>query len=216
MASTKRTAQTDTKQKFDRSLIGEMLEFSGGALYALTVDMKNGKNLMTYSTLSFDWHILYDARYNDTQYHWEKYVGMWKRSQEEKKLSTRLRKVTQKWWDELDAKWKKEAIAQRRSAARAEKKLKIEWEKKEEERKKIIEEENKQREKERIAREKEIERLEKEEQNKLAEAAKKKKTRKTRASKQKPKTVSTKRSGSKTKWRDMKSKMETGAIDQFI
>jgi len=216
----KRTAQTDTREKFDRSLIDQILEHSGGALYAITVPLKNGRNILTFSTMTWDWHVLYDCRYNDTEEMWEKCVSLWKRGQEDKKLSTRVKKTTQKTWDLLDEKWKKEQTKQKRAAAREEKKILAEMEKRREEEKLLAEQRAEERKKEREERELELARLEAEE-----EKAKKKKTRKPRKTtkskskpkpKSKPKTTTTKSSGRSTKWRDMKAKMEQGTLDQFM
>lgn len=225
MSKTKRTAQTETRPRFDQALIEEVLEFAGGALYALTVELKNGRNIMTYSTISWDWHILYDARYNDTETHWRKTVDMWERSQKSAGLSTRRPKVTQKLWDKLDAQWKKEQAASKRRAAAYEKKMRPIWEKEKAEAEKRAKEEADAWRKEREDRAKELERLEQEEAKKSADAQKKK-TRKTKA-KSKPKsnpkttkpraTTRTKSEGKRTKWRDMKAKMEeSGTLDQFM
>lgn len=214
----KRTAQTTIRPQFDQNLIEDVLEFHGGALYALTVPLKNGRNVMTYSTMSWDWHVLYDCKYNDTAKQWSGLETLWVRMQSEKGLSTRRKKVTQKMWDALEEKWKKEQTKQKRAAAREEKKILAEMEKRREEERLLAEQRAKEREKERQDRETELARLEAEE-----EKAKKKKTRKPRKTtkakskpKSKPKTTTTKSSGRSTKWRDMKAKMEQGTLDQFM
>lgn len=240
--ATKQTAQTKERKKYDLSLLEEILEFPEGALYALTIanekltskDLRskvgkksNGKHIMTWSTMTMDWHILYDARYNDTEEHWERTLTLWKRAMEKAgHKNVRRKKVSQKQLDGLLEKWKKEEAAQKRKSAREAKKF-------EEERKIREEQEKKERLKEerRIAREKkkreeELRRMEEEEEKErlAAEKAKKKKTRKT-ATKTKPKTKTTttktkpvtKSTGRrKTKWRDMKAQMEEGTLDQFM
>lgn len=225
MAKQKRTAQSETRPKFDQGLIEEVLEFAGGALYALTTESKNGRNIMTYSTMSYDWHILYDARYNDTATQWEKTVAMWKRMQEQNGLSTRRPKLTQKVWDKLEAQWKKDQANARRRAAAYEKKMKPIWEKEKAEAEKRAKEEAEKWRKDREDRAKEIEKLEQEEAKKLADAEKKKarKTKTKSKPKSKPKTtkskatIRTKSAGKRTKWRDMKAKMEESAtLDQFM
>jgi hypothetical protein len=217
---TKRTAQTETRSQFDQGLIEEILEFNGGALYARTAPLKSGRNIMTYSTMTWDWHVLYDCKYNDTDKHWGALEVLWSRMQTEKGLSTRRKKVTQKLWDSLEEKWKKEQQKQKRAAARADKKIAAEMEKRREEEKLLAEQRAEQSKKEREEREAEFARLEAEE-----EKAKKKKTRKPRKttkSKAKPKTKpkttkpTTRSSSKKTKWRDMKAKMEEDTLDQFM
>lgn len=211
---TKRTAQTDVREKFDRALIQEILEFPGGALYAITVPLKNGRNLMSYSTMTSDWHILYDSRYNDTSKQWDSKVSLWKRCRKEAGLSERIPKLTQKVWDKLDEKWKKDLANSKRRAAAADKKIAAEMKKRQEEEKLLAEKLAKEKEKERKEREKELARLEAEE-----EKAKKKKTRKPRKT-TKPKTTrattKSKTTGRRTKWRDMKAKMEKDTLDAFM
>lgn len=219
--ATKRTAQNSVREKFDRTLIQDILEFPGGAIYALTVPMKFGQNVMTYSTMSNDFHVLYDCKYNDTLKHWEKTVAFWKRMRDKEGMSTRIPKLTQKVWDRLDAQWKKELANQKRRAAAAAKKFEAERLIREEEEKK-----ERQKEQRRIAREKkkreaELKRIEEEEEKEriAKEKAKKKRTRKT-TTKSKSKTTKTttksKSTGRKTKWRDMKAKMEQDTLDAFM
>ena len=60
----------EPKPKFDTSLIDEISVLKGGAKYARTVETKNGRHILTWSSMTKDWSILYDARYNDTDHHW--------------------------------------------------------------------------------------------------------------------------------------------------
>jgi len=142
---TYRTAQSDVREKFDINLIDELLEHSGGALYALTVPLKNGRNILTHSNLSWNWSVLYDCKYNDTEKIWESHINLWKRGQEKAGLSTRQKKVSKKMWDDLEKKWKKEKANQRARSLRVEKKMAIERATAEELRKKLAEEEKIQR-----------------------------------------------------------------------
>ena len=215
----RRTALDTVVTKFDRTLIQEILECPGGALYALTVPNKNGQNIMTHSTMTWDWHVLYDCRYNDTETQWEKTVSLWKRMREKEGLSTRRPKLTQNVWDRLDAQWKKELAAQKRKSKAAEKKLLEIAKQREEERQREHEEYLKRKEKERKAREREIKKLEAEEEAKKKKKPTRRKT--TAKSKAKPKgkpKVTTRKpsTGKKTKWRDMKAKMEQDTLDAFM
>ena len=219
MSKIQRTAQTQTRPRFDQGFIEEVLEFAGGALFALTTELKNGRNILTYSTISWDWHTLYDARYNDTETRWIRTVELWERSQKDAGLSTRRPKVTQKFWDKLETKWKTEQAAARRRAAAYEKKMKPIWEKEKAEAEKRAKEEAEKWRKDREDRAKELEKLEQDEAKKSVDAEKKK-TRKTKAKpKPKPKATkpATRSTGKRTKWRDMKSQMEeSGTLDQFM
>ena len=220
-----RTALTENKLEYDRTQIDQILEHHKGALYAITHPMGKleVKNIMTFSTLSFEWRILYNGKYNDTDKIWESHINLWKRGQEKAGLSTRLKKTTQKTWDVLDDKWKKERTKQRRSALREEKKILAEMEKRNAERKLEAEQKAKDLEKDRKRREKEIKAIEAEEEKaRLAKKKKKKKKAKPK-SKSKPKTKAAKPkakprkpTGKKTKWRDMKAKIEDGTLDQFM
>jgi chemotaxis protein histidine kinase CheA len=218
-----RTAQTETKIVYDRTQIDQILEHHKGALYAITHPMgKLGiRNILTYSSLSSDWGILYNGKYNDVDKLWDSHVDLWKRGQEKAGLSTRLKKTTQKTWDVLDEKWKKERTKQRRSALREEKKIAAEMVKREAERKLEAERKSKELEKDRKRREKEIKAIEAEEEKARLEKEKKKKKKAKPKSKAKPKAAKPKAkprkpTGKKTKWRDMKAKIEDGTLDQFM
>jgi chemotaxis protein histidine kinase CheA len=222
-----RTAQTEVRQGYDRTQIDQILEHHRGALYAITHPM--GKlqirNILTYSTVSNDWNILYNGKYNDIDKLWESHLSLWKRGQEKAELSTRLKKTTQKTWDTLDEKWKKERVKQRRSALREEKKIMAEIEKRNAERKLEAEQKAKDFEKDRKRREKEIKAIEAEEEKARLAKEKKKKAKSKPKSKAKPKATKPKSkttakpkkpTGKKTKWRDMKAQLDDGTLDQFM
>lgn len=68
------------RKKFDTSLIEEQIKFPGkdGARYAITKKLKHGRNVLSWGI--DDWSILYDARYNDTEKHWQFYLDLYKKT----------------------------------------------------------------------------------------------------------------------------------------
>jgi hypothetical protein len=67
------------RDKFDRSLIDEVITMPSGAQYGMTIETKHGKHLISYCDASRDWAILYNAQYNDTQKHWKGFVKIYHR-----------------------------------------------------------------------------------------------------------------------------------------
>ena len=68
------------RQKFDTSLIDEQIKFPGkdGAKYAITKETKHGRHVLSWGM--GDWSILYDARYNNTEKHWNFYLDLYKKT----------------------------------------------------------------------------------------------------------------------------------------
>jgi len=66
------------RQKFDTSLIDKQIKFPGGAKYAITKETKHGRHVLSWGM--GDWSILYNARYNNTEKHWQFYLDLYKRT----------------------------------------------------------------------------------------------------------------------------------------
>ena len=66
------------REKFDTSLIDKQIKLPGGAKYAITKKLKHGRNVLSWGI--DDWSILYDARYNDTEKHWQFYLDLYKKT----------------------------------------------------------------------------------------------------------------------------------------
>lgn len=70
------------KPKFDVDAIDETITMPGGAKYGRTIETKHGRHIISWNDHGKDWGILYDARYNDTDHHWEFYQKLKKRLEE--------------------------------------------------------------------------------------------------------------------------------------
>ena len=80
------------RPKFDTELLDDIIVFNGGAKYARTIETKNGRNIMTWSDMSKDWMVLYDAKYNDNEYHWKRINQLKERTDAKDQTRTTVRR----------------------------------------------------------------------------------------------------------------------------